>query len=198
MRALVVYCHPVAESFNAAVRDAVVRGLERAGHEVDLIDLYGEGFDALLSREERLAYHTPGENTRHIAGHLARVKQADALVFVAPTWWYGPPAMLKGWLDRVRDLRHAKTLPPARTPAHQYPRAGGSVDARLALVLVALGRPAGTANHHGRGGRHRPSQGAKALAGLAQHGFGEPRPAPGVPCQGRGEISGFTTVTRTI
>ena len=101
VRALVVYCHPVPESFTAAVRDATLRGLERAGHEVDLIDLYAEGFDAVLSREERLAYHTPGENTRNIAGHLARVKQADALIVVAPTWWYGPPALLKGWLDRV-------------------------------------------------------------------------------------------------
>lgn len=101
MRVLVIYCHPVAESFNAAVRDAAIRGLERGGHEVDLIDLYACGFDAVMGREERLAYHTPGENARPVADHLARVKRAEAIVFVAPTWWYGPPALLKGWLDRV-------------------------------------------------------------------------------------------------
>lgn len=101
MRALVVYCHPVAESFTAGVRDAVIRGLKAAGHEVDLLDLYGEGADPVMGRDERLAYHEPGLNTVRIAGHLDRVKQADALIFVAPTWWYGPPAMLKGWLERV-------------------------------------------------------------------------------------------------
>lgn len=101
MRVLVVYCHPVAESFNAAVRDAVLRGLARAGHEIDLLDLYAENFDPVLSRQERLDYHTPGVNALAVADHLARVKAAEALVVVAPTWWYGPPAMLKGWLDRV-------------------------------------------------------------------------------------------------
>lgn len=101
MRVLVVYCHPVAESFNAAVRDAVLRGLASAGHEVDLLDLYAENFDPVLSRQERLDYHTPGVNAVPVAAHLARVKAAEGLVIVAPTWWYGPPAMLKGWLDRV-------------------------------------------------------------------------------------------------
>ncbi len=101
MRVLVVYCHPVAESFNAAVRDAVLRGLARAGHEIDLIDLYAENFDPVMSRQERLDYHTPGLNVAPVADHLARVKTAQGLVIVSPTWWYGPPAMLKGWLDRV-------------------------------------------------------------------------------------------------
>lgn len=101
MRVLVVYCHPVAESFNAAVRDAVIRGLTRAGHEVDLLDLYAEGFDPLLSRQARLDYHTPGVNALPVADHLARVRAVEGMVIVAPTWWYGPPAMLKGWFDRV-------------------------------------------------------------------------------------------------
>ncbi|QIB33294.1 NAD(P)H-dependent oxidoreductase [Ancylobacter pratisalsi] len=101
MRALVVYCHPVEKSFNAAVRDAVLRGLEKGGHEVDLLDLYAEDFNPILSRQERLDYHQPVVNALPVADHLARVKAADALIFVGPTWWYGPPAMLKGWLDRV-------------------------------------------------------------------------------------------------
>lgn len=101
MRALLVYCHPVPESFNAAVRDAAMRGLERAGYEIDLLDLYAEGFDPAMSAEERRNYHTPEINCLKVADHLARVKNADALVLVFPTWWYGPPAMLKGWLDRV-------------------------------------------------------------------------------------------------
>jgi len=101
MRALVVFCHPVPDSFNAAIRDAVLRGLAKAGHEIDLLDLYAEHFDPVMGEQERRNYHQPGKNILPIADDLARVKRADALVFVFPTWWYGPPAMLKGWLDRV-------------------------------------------------------------------------------------------------
>lgn len=101
MRALVVYCHPVPDSFNAALRDAVLLGLAKAGHEVDLLDLYAERFDPVMGEQERRNYHQPGTNIAPVADDLARVKRADALIFVYPTWWYGPPAMLKGWLDRV-------------------------------------------------------------------------------------------------
>ena len=111
MRALVVYCHPVPESFTAAVRDAAVRGLEAAGFEVRVVDLYAEGFDPVMGAEERRRYHTPGENERPVASHLEQLKRADTLVFVYPTWWYGLPAMLKGWLDRVWVPYVTFTLP---------------------------------------------------------------------------------------
>lgn len=111
MRALLVYCHPVPESFNAAVRDAAMRGLTAAGYEIDLLDLYAEGFDPVMGAEERLDYHTPGTNRLPVADHLDRVKNADALVFVFPTWWYSPPAMLKGWLDRVLVPHEAFGMP---------------------------------------------------------------------------------------
>jgi NAD(P)H dehydrogenase (quinone) len=101
MRVLVVHCHPRPQSFAAALREAVLAGLERAGHEADVIDLYAEGFVPALSAEERERYHTEGRNLDGIAGHVARLRAAEALVLVYPTWWYGMPAMLKGWFDRV-------------------------------------------------------------------------------------------------
>ena len=101
MRALVVYCHPSPASFTAAVRDAVLKGLAVARHEVRIVDLYGEGFDPVLSRQERADYHTPGLNEAPVAEQLEALRWAEALILVYPTWWYGPPAMLKGWLDRV-------------------------------------------------------------------------------------------------
>ncbi|WP_372424095.1 NAD(P)H-dependent oxidoreductase [Salinarimonas chemoclinalis] len=101
MRVLLVYCHPVPESFNAAVRDRAVAALEAGGHAVDLLDLYAEGFDPVLSADERRAYHEAGVNEVPVAGHLARLKACEALIFVFPTWWYGPPAMLKGFVERV-------------------------------------------------------------------------------------------------
>jgi putative NADPH-quinone reductase len=101
MRVLVVHCHPRPDSFNAALRDAVAEGLGRAGHAVDLVDLYAEGFAPALSAEERGRYHTEGENLAGIEQHVALLRRAEALVLVYPTWWYGMPAMLKGWFDRV-------------------------------------------------------------------------------------------------
>lgn len=136
MRALVVYCHPVEESFNAAVRDAVLRGLMAAGHDVDLMDLYAEGFDPVMCREERLGYHQPGANVRPIADHLARVKQAEALVFVAPTWWYGPPAMLKGWLDRVLVPHETFGMPQPNRPLERR-----LTNIRIVAAVTTLGSP---------------------------------------------------------
>ncbi|WP_144300025.1 NAD(P)H-dependent oxidoreductase [Elioraea rosea] len=101
MRVLVVHCHPREDSFCAGLRDAVLAGLGRAGHEADLLDLYAERFEPALSAEERGRYHDESENLRGIEDHVARLKAADALVLVHPTWWYGMPAMLKGWFDRV-------------------------------------------------------------------------------------------------
>jgi NAD(P)H dehydrogenase (quinone) len=101
MRALVVYCHPKETSFTAAVRDVVLDRLRAAGAEVRLRDLY--------ARRVRPAAHRP--RSRHLRGrgrerraHAPRSRTcagATRLIFVYPTWWYGLPAMLKGWLDRV-------------------------------------------------------------------------------------------------
>jgi NAD(P)H dehydrogenase (quinone) len=101
MRALVIACHPCAESFGAALRDQTCKTLKDAGHDVRLRDLYAEGFDPVMGAQERRGYHTHGENERPVADHLADLRWCEALIFVYPTWWYGPPAMLKGWLDRV-------------------------------------------------------------------------------------------------
>ena len=54
MRVHYIYCHPLPESFHAAIRTQVLAGLEEAGHTVDLCDLYAEKFDPVMSAEERL------------------------------------------------------------------------------------------------------------------------------------------------
>lgn len=102
MRALVIYCHPVADSFCAAMRDAAVNGLKSAGHHVDVIDLAAENFDPVMSREEWHKYlESHGELSPSLEHHVSLVKAADILVFVYPTWWSGLPAQLKGWLERI-------------------------------------------------------------------------------------------------
>jgi putative NADPH-quinone reductase len=102
MRALVLIAHPDPDSYCHAAAARAVRGLERAGHEVDVVDLYAVGFRAAMSLEERLAYETD-EPIRDpmVAEHAALLRRSEILVFVYPTWWSGLPAVLRGWLERT-------------------------------------------------------------------------------------------------
>jgi len=101
MRVLVVFAHPLEDSYGAALRDAVVQSLKEGGHTVDLCDLYREGFDPVLSVREQQVYRDTASNTEAVAEHVHRLKRAEGVVFVFPSWWYGMPAILKGYFDRV-------------------------------------------------------------------------------------------------
>jgi putative NADPH-quinone reductase len=101
MRVLYLYCHPLPESFHAGIRASALDGLRRAGHEVDLCDLYAEGFDPVLSEQGRRHYHDENVNQRGLEPYVARLKAAEALVVQFPTWCFGMPAMLKGFFDRL-------------------------------------------------------------------------------------------------
>lgn len=101
MRALVVYCHPDPASFTAAIRDLVLEKLAQAGAEVRLLDLYARGFAPALTQPEWQGYLACPDNIAPVAEDVAALRWCDTLIFVYPTWWYGLPAMLKGWLDRV-------------------------------------------------------------------------------------------------
>ena len=110
MRVLVVFAHPLADSFAAALHRAVVETLRRNGHEVDDCDLYAEGFDPVLTAAERRVYNTPHPDLSGVTDHVRRLRAAEALVLCFPTWWYGMPAILKGWFDRVWATGVAFTL----------------------------------------------------------------------------------------
>ncbi len=102
MKLLVIYAHPVPTSFCAAVLATATEALNRAGHTLRVVDLYAENFQPILTCEEREAYL---DNTEMLIErervHVDNLHWAEGLVFVFPTWYYGPPAMLKGWLERV-------------------------------------------------------------------------------------------------
>jgi len=111
MRVLVVYAHPLTDSFAAALHQTVVAALRRGGHEIDDCDLYAEGFDPVLTAAERRAYNTGSPDLTAVAGHVARLRTTEALVLCFPTWWYGLPAILKGYFDRVWAPGVALRLP---------------------------------------------------------------------------------------
>jgi NAD(P)H dehydrogenase (quinone) len=101
MRFLVVYAHPAEDSFQCALHRLLVKTLIESGHEVDDCDLYAEQFQPVLSPAERRAYHNIDANRPFARKEIARLLRCQGLVLIFPTWWYGMPAILKGYLDRV-------------------------------------------------------------------------------------------------
>lgn len=102
MNVVVVLAHPSAGSLNHAAFDTAVTSLTMAGHHVTALDLYAIEYPALMSFDDRHAYHgdTPIINEMTLQ-HASAVKAADTLVFIYPTWWSSLPAILKGWLEKV-------------------------------------------------------------------------------------------------
>jgi putative NADPH-quinone reductase len=102
MRVVVVVAHPDPSSFNHAIASTATTSLSKAGHQVTVLDLYDEAFRAQMSKSEWLAYHSERPLLDPMTErHAEIVKQAEALIFVYPTWWSTMPAILKGWLERV-------------------------------------------------------------------------------------------------
>jgi putative NADPH-quinone reductase len=135
MHVLVVYCHPVETSFASALHQEVLNNLRGAGHTVDDCDLYAENFNPVMSREERLGYHEVPANRAPMAGYIARLNQADAIVFCFPTWCFGLPAMLKGFFDRLFMPGVAFDL---SDPAHVRPML---THIKRIAAVVTYGRP---------------------------------------------------------
>jgi putative NADPH-quinone reductase len=98
MNVLLILAHPRPGSFNHAIAQAVRETLAGAGHRVVFHDLCAEGFDPVIPSDEsaRAAVLPP-----KVAAHCADLAAADGIVVVHPNWWGQPPAILKGWIDRV-------------------------------------------------------------------------------------------------
>ncbi len=102
MRLLLVFCHPDPHSYGAALRQAAAEALRAAGHELREIDLYAEGFDPVFSAAEKQSYLADtARNIEGVAAHVEALRWCEGWVAVYPTWFYGLPAMFKGWLERV-------------------------------------------------------------------------------------------------
>lgn len=97
MNILVILAHPTPGSLNHAIAETVIKALEKTGHSGFFHDLYSEGFDPVLPTEEILT----DELNPMVTGHCEQVALADGIVIIHPNWWGMPPAILKGWIDRV-------------------------------------------------------------------------------------------------
>lgn len=158
MKILIVYCHPVPESFCAALRETAMRSLAIAGHEMELLDLYDEQFDPVMSAEERRLYNGMRVSDHPYPDHAERLKWAEGILFIYPTWWYGLPAMLKGWLDRVWTPDLSFSIPDGPGPIRPL-----MTHIRFAGILTTCGAPRWWSNIVGHPGKRVILRGLRAL-----------------------------------
>ena len=98
MKVSIILAHPDKNSFNHAIARAVVETLTTNGYEIHFHDLYKECFDPLLFHAE---FPKDAAIPSEIQGHCDEISSADGIIIVHPNWWDQPPAVLKGWIDRV-------------------------------------------------------------------------------------------------
>jgi len=98
MKISVILAHPNKKSFNHAIAATATETLKQNGHEVFFHDLYEEKFDPILPAEE---ISRDASLPSQIKKHCDEISSADGVVIIHPNWWGQPPAILKGWVDRV-------------------------------------------------------------------------------------------------
>ncbi len=101
MKILIVYAHPNKKSFNHAELEHIKSGLDQSGeHTYQIVDLYEEQFNPVLTFNENKR-RVDLVNDPEMKKYRDLVQEANHLIFIYPIWWYGPPAILKGFIDRV-------------------------------------------------------------------------------------------------
>ena len=137
-----MHAHPDPDSYSTALRTRAVAALEAAGNEVEIIDLYGIGFDPNLSSSEHEGYDTIAADHPDpvVAAHIEAVRAAHALVFIYPTWWSGLPAILKGWLDRTLLPGVAFTLSPGGDGSTRVTPALDNITRLVGITTYGSGR----------------------------------------------------------
>lgn len=134
MKVLIVYSHPNPKSFNHAILESLQKGLLAGGHTVKVRDLYAEPFKATLDAAD-FGQIMGGTTPPDIKVEQDLVTWAEGLVFIYPVWWFGLPAALKGWIDRVFLQNFAFAVTPTGLK--------GLLKHKKALVLNTTGGPEG-------------------------------------------------------
>ncbi len=135
-KALLVLAHPGGTSLSRTFADSVHNALTSRGIDVDRLDLYEENFTPSLTQAERANYYAAIPELTLISGYGQRLSEADILILVFPTWWYGLPAILKGWIDRTFAptiaFDHASDFGPIRPKL---------TNLKSILIITTLGSP---------------------------------------------------------
>ena len=136
MKCLIVTTHPLDDSLCKHLGKHVENKLIQIGHEVTIEDLYTENFEPALTAKERKSYYREDYDSSNIEEQARRLQDTEALVLLFPTWWFGFPAILKGWFDRVWGpgiaYDHASDYGPIKPRLNNL---------RKVLVVTTLGSP---------------------------------------------------------
>lgn len=98
----VVWAHPRGDSLTATITQDVIEELKHAGATVDEVDLYRLGFDPILREIDEPDWDDLDKQySPEVMRHTSKTREADAVIFVFPVWWYSLPAIMKGYIDRV-------------------------------------------------------------------------------------------------
>lgn len=151
---LIVLAHPEPTSLNRQLVDVAAETLEAEGHKVTLSDLYGMGWKAVLDADDFTARLDPerfdpiaesghalvnGTQSADIAMEQQKLLAANAIILQFPLWWFSPPAILKGWIERVWAYGLAYGYQGA---GNRYRYGEGGLAGKRALVSVTTGGPA--------------------------------------------------------
>jgi NAD(P)H dehydrogenase (quinone) len=182
MNVLMVYAHQEPSSFTAAMKNVAIETLSQQGHTVNVSDLYGEGFSAVAQKwdfvttsgkhfnymlEQKHAAKLDFAFAPDIVGEIEKIQQANLVLVIFPIWWFGPPAILKGWFDRV--LAMGVTWDGGRIYEN------GLLRGKQAMVIASAGGPP---EYYRKEGKHRASvneilhpinHGTLAFCGLSVH-----------------------------
>lgn len=153
MRVFLVFAHPNPHSLNAALKDHAIAVLQREGHDVEVSDLYAMKWKAVADADDfperdrslPLEYmaasgeaYELGTQAQDIAMEQEKLKWADAVVFQFPLWWFGLPAILKGWVDRVFAFKFAYGY---KNAGNTYRYGDGALAGKRGLLSVTVGGP---------------------------------------------------------
>jgi NAD(P)H dehydrogenase (quinone) len=150
---LVVYAHPEPTSLTRTLVQVTVETLEKQGHEVIHSDLYGMHWKAVFDENDfpdrvdpnRLSFiaesahaYVLGRQTEDVATEQAKLSSADAVILQFPLWWFGVPAILKGWIERVYAYGFGYGY---KNEGNRYRYGDGALKGKKALVSVVAGGP---------------------------------------------------------
>lgn len=97
---LVVFAHPGNEGHNTYILEKVKEYLDLRREDYDVIDLYNDDFDPLLRSDEHYV-HNEKRISQTVLEYQEKIRESDQLIFIHPVWWNSPPAVLKGFFDKV-------------------------------------------------------------------------------------------------
>ncbi len=136
MKCLIIVAHPLAKSLSKEFSSRISSRLVGLGHQVEIEDLYVQKFDPVLCKKERRNYYEDVYDVGELAPYAKRLSEAEGLILVFPTWWFGFPAILKGWIDRVWvpgvAYKHGHDFGPIKPNLDKL---------KKVLVVTSLGTP---------------------------------------------------------